>query len=278
MFKEKVRDIRFGKHPWAAESDSSDVLQLNQEFLEDVFRRSYSGTERLSVYICSDLDKETVQNLVRKYIASLKLPENKTIAKVKPTTPCYNGKIRLDENYPLESAPKSIIEYNFRGKTKLDTKSLLCFDLLDYIMSFRYINQIREARGGTYSVSFNTEIRTENSGVFESTVSFQTRPEMKDILIEDVENELRNLALDGPEAEEMDAAVKYLSKYNREVEENAKESVSSKNMKLIRKVEYGIDEYYDYNQQISRISSRDVQMLAKKILNSDSFCNIYNEK
>ena len=62
------------------------------------------------------------------------------------------------------------------------------------------------------------------------------------------------------------------------MEENAKESVSSKNMKLIRKVEYGIDEYYDYNQQISRIGSRDVQRLAKKILNSDSFCNIYNEK
>lgn len=278
LFKEKVRDVRFGKHPWAAEPDSSDVMQLDQEFLGDVFRRSFSGTDRLSVYICSDLDKETVQNLVCQYIASLKLPENKAIAKVKPTTPCYKGKIRLDEKYPLESAPKSVIEYNFRGKTKLDTKSLLCFDILDYIMSFRYINQIREARGGTYSVSFSTEIRTENSGVFESTVSFQTRPEMKDILVGDVENELRSLALDGPEAEEMDAAVKYLSKYHREIEENARESVSSGNMKLIRKVEYGIDEYFDYDRQISRISSKDVQMLAKKILNSDSFCNIYNEE
>ena len=277
LFKNKVRDIRFGGHPWVAEADSSDIQELSQEFLKDVFRRSFSGTDRMRVYICSDLDKESIKELVCKYIASIKLDENKDIAKVKPTAPSYEGKVVLDEDYPVESAPKSIVEYNFRGKTKLDKKNILCFEILDYIMSARYVNQIREARGGTYSVRFNTELRTENGGSFESTVFFQTRPEMKDILIGDVEDELASLGNDGPTPEEMDAAVKYLTKYHRELEEKGKNYVSSKNMKLMEKIEYGIDGYFDYAREISRIRSKDIQKLAGKVMKSDVFCNIYNE-
>ena len=276
-FNKAVNDAVYGKHPWMETADSGDFRALDMAFIEETFRREYTDFADMAVYIASDLDKDLVMRLVCRYIASLGNGCDSPKSGIRPAEPVYKGNVIVDSTYSLKTIPKSSVEILFRGKTPMSPGNAAAFDILDYIMSARYLAKVREERGGTYSISFNTAFEPEDRGRYESSVAFETRPELADMLVSDILDGLKAMSEDGPAAEEMDNAVKYLVKADGERRKSRENSLSFKNRSRMTLVESGFDPDSDYGSAVGKVTARDIRNLAKKILRSDRLTVIYRE-
>ncbi len=277
-FREEYRKARYGDNPWRVKLDSSHIEALDMDLVEDVFRNSFGKIEGTEVYITSDLEKDEIRTMVEKYIASLEGEEvRKDASETYPSTPVYTGRTEIKKEYPLETVPKSTVDYFFKTKMKMTQKNLIISDVLDYILSARYRVQIREVRGGTYTIGFYSEL-IHRDGVLESQITFQTRPEILDVLLQDIEDGMVKISTENVTEEEMDAAKRYLTKYHHEKEAVRSNDLSVRNNRTYMYVKYGIEPDPDYDKIMGDITAKDIRKLAEKLAKGDRFETVYTEK
>jgi zinc protease len=276
-FNRERKTARYGEHPWIEYADSTTYKDLDMAFVEETFYRLFGNPENLTLYICTDVDKSIVQPLVEKYVESLEKKGSFKKVKDIPVVPVVKGEVIFDKTYPLTSAPKVDIEYQFLTNVKENLETKVTYDVLDYVMSLRYLFRIREERGGTYTVSFSSD-GFGHKNLRQSVISFQTRPEMEEILLKDCQDLIDDLCINGPTANEMDEAAKYLIKANNEKKQRNKNLINVRLMEMKACIASGLPLEYDYEKAIREVTAQDVQKLAKKINNGTRFISIYREK
>ena len=184
----------------------------------------------------------------------------------------------ITETNAPESEPVSNVNYTFVSGIKTNTRNIVLSDFLDYIVSARYVALIREERGGTYHVGFSTDIPDNPTLPWKGIVNFQTRPEMTEMLVGDVKAVMDDMAKNGPTAEEMDLARKYIKKRHGEVEKRTAMSVSLQEERLLYTVLWKRDFDCDYDALLNSIKPSDVRNLARRFMNGAKIVEIYTEK
>ena len=278
LFEEKYERQVYGGHPWLQPIDSAAVEAVDMELLREVYSRAFSDFSHLSLFITSDLDRADIEAYVCKYVASLRgvYPWQKT-ATAYPK-PVLKGRQLITETNPRESEPFSQVDYVYVAGVKTNTRNIVLSDFLDYILSARYLNLIREERGGTYHVGFSTEIPDSAEQPWQGEVHFQTRPEMTDLLVGDVRDVMEEMAKHGPTAEEMDLARKYMVKRHGEIERRAALSLAEQNDRLQDTVLRDRDYDCDYDALVRGIKAKDVRNLARKFFTGDHIVEVYTEE
>ena len=246
--------------------------------LEDVYRRYYGNVPEMKVVLCSDLPKEEIRPLVERYLASLALPYPYTKGRYLPSKPVVKGKHTIEEDHVPVSAPFTEISYNWYYKGGRTPRERAAVDVLNYILSARYLALIREERGGAYSVQFCTATSNEAAVPTRSYVDFQTRPEMRYLLLSDVQEELARMCADGPTPEEMDLAVRYLVKHHDEQEDRIARSVSLQEDRMVEFVRWGTPYGYDYEKLVRSLKSSDIRAFARRVSGGDKIVKVYNEE
>ena len=277
-FEEKYTRQVYGDHPWLHPFDSAAVEAVDMALLQDVYGRAFGDFAHLSVFITSDLDRAEIEALVCRYVASLQGEYPYQKAATAWPKPVLKGRQRIEETNAPESEPVSNVDYLFVAGVKTNTRSIVLSDFLDYILSARYLDLIREQRGGTYHVGFSTEVPDNSELPWRGVVDFQTRPEMTQLLVGDVLDVMEAMAKDGPTAEEMELARKYILKRHGEVERRASKSLLEQNERLQETVLQGRDYDCDYAALVRGIKAKDVRKLARTFLAGDHIVEIYTEK
>lgn len=276
-FMQESYRAKYGDDPLLRETDSTQVMNLDYDLVKQVFENCFSGYGKMKVFICSDMDRETIKGMTEKYIASLSGKTGVKKTKYRPLTPKYKGTVVMDRTYSTASAPKSDVKYCFCAKLPQDPKGRLTLGVLDYIMGNRALYQIREARGGTYYVSFSSEKYDDCNGLTESVVSFQTRPEMTDVLVSDVDSLMHDMAVSGPSASEMDAAIKYFVKRYNEKKADTENLIRTTLGDGIRTIMDNEDLGYDYEAVMKSITAEDVRRTAGRLNGGDRYISIFRE-
>ena len=276
-FGKEKRAFRYADHPWVVEPDSTSYMSLDFDFIHETFQRNFSNPEEMTVFICSDLDKDAIFPLVEKYIASLQKVKTYKKEKYDPVLPVCKGEVVFDRTYPLVSAPKVDVDYQFLATVKDNLKNSIAFDILDHVMSERCLARIREERGGTYTVNFSSD-SYGYKGHQQSVITFQTRPEMSEILLKDAQDLMDDMCKTGPTEEEMDAAVKYLIKARGEKKQKNANLITWKMMERKKFIDSGIPFEFDFEKIVRSLSAKDIQKLANKVNSGDRFISIYREQ
>ncbi len=277
IYDEEVRNIRYGNHPWRREIEKKHFDNLDMNFVNEIFRLNFGDFSSMKVYICDDLDNKLIQDCCKKYIASLGGSSQIAKSEQLATWPLYKGKGRHVRNHPKKEVPKSEVKLSFKHDVKMEKEDFVTYDILDYIMNARCMNKIREERGGTYSVTFRTEFFPEGK-VAESSIEFQTRPEMTDILVADAEQLMAEMAADGPSKDEFENACKYLAKRYHEQTARNRNNLNKKLDAFMMKDKFDIDKQTDYLKILEKTSRKDIRKMAKKIFKGDSLLSVYTEK
>lgn len=277
-FAREQTKAKFGEHQWIDYIDSAAVAAVNMDFVRNVYDRSFGNPAEMTVFICSDLDKEMISGLVEKHLASIK-GSGKIYEKSKAAEyiPIYKGEVVVDLNYPILSAPKVDVNYEFLARVKETAENNVAYQIMDYIMSQRCVSKIREERGGTYHVHFATESYGADD-IRQSTIAFQTRPEIADILIKDAQDIMDDITVNGPTEEELENAVRYLIKAHGEKKQRFANTLGRRMTERRGMIEYGIPFDFDYEKVIRSISAKDIKKLAKKINNGDRLVSVYREQ
>ena len=278
LFDEKARDTLYRHHPWMHKIDSAAVEAVDMPLVEDVYRRNYGDVANLRVIICSDLEEAQIRDLVAKYVASLTGDYPYRKGRYLPAAPAFKGTLHYEESHEIVNAPLTDISYDFLSSVRNSPRERAQVEFLDHIMSARYLNLIREERGGAYSVFMSTVVSDEKGIPTRSSVSFQTRPEMKEILLGDIQGEMDRMCKDGPTEEEMDLARKYLIKHWYEVEKRISRSLPQQENRMLEYVRWGRTYGYDAEKIYLSISAKDVRRLARRINSGRKAILIYEEK
>lgn len=278
IYKEYEEDVYYGGNPWTVRLDSTAVSTVDRKFIESLFHDAFCDIRTMEVHICSDLPQEEIESYLCKYVASLPVGDRVKKNKPHPRIQAFKGRTEIGRTNPPISAPVCDIDYFFSKKMKKDSKTRIEIAILDYIMSARYLDLIREKRGGAYHVDFSTEPYEDPSKPVLSAISFQTRPGLKDILLGDIEEEMGRMIQTGPSAAEMDVAVKYLIKRYNEVKHRIANSVALQLSQTVDFVKNGVDFDYDYESVIRSISAKDIQNLASAISSGDRMISVYVEQ
>ena len=278
IYDENCVKTVYGDHPWLQVMDSTAIQAVDLDFVKEVFNRAYGDFGHMTLFICSDLDRALIEDYVKRYVATLSGEWAYTKSKTAFPSPVIKGYTLLEETNKPESEPVSTVYYAFIKKIKPATKALVCSSFLDYILSARYNSLIREERGGTYHVGFATEVEDNPDIPWRGVVEFQTRPEMTEVLLQDVKTVMDDICANGPTVQEMEVAAKYLAKRRGEVEHRVSMSVGMQRDRLINTVLWGRDYEYDYKSVIAGIKADDVRKLAKKLSSGSTLVEVYTEK
>lgn len=279
VFDEEHRRMRYGNHPWRREITKEHYMDVDMDLVKDVFERNFADAGRLTVYVCDDLSyEESIRCNLYNMIASLPVKAEKDVIKgeKRESWPLYRGRHRHVRKNKLQTVPKSEVKLSFKYDIRLKNEEQVIFDVLDYIMDARCMNKIREERGGTYSVTFSTETFLEGK-VAESTIAFQTRPEMTDILVDDARRLMDEMAENGPTEAEFENARKYLAKHHVELADRYRNNLSRKLSQFMTKEKYDIDTETDYLKILEKLNRKDIRKMARRAVKGDSLLSVYTE-
>lgn len=278
-FNDAVDSLVYGNHPWSASIDSAAVLGTDMALVSEVYAREFNPGPGMQVFIASNMDEARVKEYVVKYLASIPVSEYPyTITKVKERVPAFKGDVLLERTGKKEVSPASTVFRLYSGKVKPSIRNLAAKDFVNYILSQRLLNKIREERGGTYTVSFTSGISEREKGRSEGEIRFKTRPELCKTLIGDMDGIVAGLGKEGPTAKEVEEARTYLIKHDGERKARHAESMPHRNSEVANYIRNKVDYTADKVAAYKAVNAKDVRKVAVKLTGRDVLTAIYNER
>ncbi len=278
-FKEACDSIIYGDHPWSVDIDSAAVEGVDIALAGEVYRSEFNPAAGMTVFIASNLEEAVVKEYVRKYIASIPAGD-KTFAKakVRERVPAFRGTQEYSVTGKKEINPYTTVTRMFSSKVKPTADNLAAVDFVDYILSQRLLNQIRENRGGTYTIRFNSYVSVREKGRSESEITFKTRPDLYEVLVNDLDDIVAGFCAEGPTDKELEEARKWLVKNERESKTKKAMSMAHRNSQVMNYVRNGIDPNTDRVAAYGKVTAGDVRKVAGKLTGGDVLTAIYTEE
>lgn len=195
----------YGDHPYARESEGTEV-SLAAITAEDLraLHKAIFARGKLHVAVVGAIDAETLKRDLDKVFGAL--PAEPTLVAVPDVTPKLDQKI--DFVYAL---PQTSLQIAYPGVERKDPQFFAAV-LMNQVLggsafTSRLFKEVREKRGLTYGVSSSLVNYAHASALVISTSTRAGRGEETLGVIRDV---VRKMAEEGPTAEELEAAKKYL--------------------------------------------------------------------
>ena len=195
----------YGDHPYARPSDGTEQT-LNAITVDDLraFHRAAFVRSDLHVAVVGAIDAETLATELDRLFGTL--PEASTLPAVADVDPKLDQEVRYD--YPL---PQARLQLSYPGLSR-DDPQFFAAALVNHILgggSFtsRLFKEVREARGLAYGVESNlATYRHANALV----IGTSTRADKAEETLGVIRDVVRRMAEEGPTAEELEAAKKYV--------------------------------------------------------------------
>ena len=221
---------------------STEVLNsIKYERLEPIYRALTANAADYTVYIVGNVNLETLQPMVEKYIGSL--PTKKKLTKRLDDGIRYaKGEVVNDFKHPMQQ-PKVSVCRIYTGEIEYNLENSVTMNFLQDILRSRYTVSIREEKGGTYGVGVGGSVQALYNPNYQLAIQFDTNEKMADELSEIVVAELKEIAANGPKSEDLEKVREYMVKEwnNRLVQNGAWMNY--------------IYQYYTYGEAVNRVAN-----------------------
>ena len=235
---------------------STEVLKsINYQKIAPIYKQLLSNAADFTMYIVGNVDLETLKPLVEKYIGSLPANKKKLTKRVDDGVQYAKGEVVNDFKAPMQQ-PKVSVCRIYTGDIDFNLENSVAINFLKDILRARYTVSIREEKGGTYGVSVGGSLNALYTPNYEFEIQFDTNEAMADELSEIVVAELKQIAANGPKAEDLNKVREYLIKEwnNRLVQNGAWMNY--------------LYQYYTYGEAMNRVANYEAVvkgMTAEKI-------------
>ena len=260
LAKERWYARAFPGHPYGrpALGTLDSVPNISADDLRAYVRRNLARSN-LKVAAVGAIDAGTLSKLVDDAFGTL--PEKADLAPVPDVVPQGLGERDI---VPLK-VPQTVILYGSTGLKRSDPDFIPAY-VLNHILgggSFesRLFKEVREKRGLSYSV-YSTLVALKHAGLFMGAV--QTKNDRAYESLDLIESEIARIAKDGPTADELDKAKKYLiGSYPLRFDTSVKIAT---NLLDIQFEELGLDYIDKRNAEIAAVSADDIRRAANRYL------------
>ena len=239
--------------------DLLDMIDFSR--LDDVHAKLYPNANSFVFTFVGNVDMATLKPLVEKYIGSLPTG-NEFLNYTDDGVRKVKGTVIDDFRAPMQQ-PKVSVLYNFTGPIDYTIENHQTMNFLSQALSSRYLESIREEKGGTYGVGVRGSVSPLLEPNYSLMIQFDTNEEMADELCDIIIAEFEKIAVEGPRDDDFNKTREYMLKeWDNSLEKNG--------FWLNRITEntfYGIekDEYYI---AIKEMTKEKVRRMARMILDN----------
>ena len=232
----------YGNNPRRQQISTEVLKSINFDRVAPIYRQLLSNAADFTVYIVGNVDLATLKPLVEKYIGSLPAKKKKLTKRVDDGVRYATGEVINDFKAPMQQPKVSVCRF-YTGDIEFNLENTVTATFLKDILRSRYTTSIREEKGGTYGVSVGYSVDPYYTPTYQFAIQFDTNETMADELSEIVVAEIKELAANGPKAEDLNKVREYLIKEwnNRLVQNGAW-------MSYIR-------HFYTYGEDMNRVAN-----------------------
>ncbi len=264
QMQKRTTEVAYGNNPRRQELSSATVAKYRFEALAPIYRKLYPAANSFTFYIVGNVDLNTLRPFVEKYIGSLPVAEEKMVA-VDDKSGYVAGTVE-DTFRTAMQQPKVSVHYIFSGEVENTTHNRLAMLYLTQALNARYLESIREEKGGTYGVQVWGSLQALPKATYTMNIAFDTNEQMADELCEIILKEITTIATEGPKAEDIEKTREFLLKsWQSSLEQN-----NSWMQYITLKWARGVDYIADYEQAVKTMSYDDVKAFAKMMLDKEN--------
>lgn len=253
------------KSPFEHQITVEAIKNANHDVVEAMARKQFSNAADFTFVFVGNFDEAQLKELVEQYIATM--PANaKNVTKLKLAGLGINpGTAMQSSTYKMQTAQSYgsfIVSANMPYTTKNHKLASIC----GQILTARFLTQIREKEGATYSVWTTGSMKrfADYNVTFETTLPM--KPEKKDRVVEIVKAEFKNLANKCDETE-LAKVKEYMVKSAAEsLKQNASWVAAIGNGTL-----NGVNTMADAEKVINSITTADVEKFMKDVVSQGNF-------
>lgn len=247
---------------------TSDLAQVNYQTIMDWRRDRYSDAGDFTFIFVGNIEPETSKNLIAQYLGSLPTKNRKEEA-LAVNLKLNGGFVKNHFDQKMENPKTTVMDF-FHTTIEPTLENKVKMDMLQQILNIVYTEKVREDEGGTYGVGVYGAISDYPKGQTVFQISFETEDVKADYLNEIVHREFKNVAAEGPRSEDFNKVKEFMVKrYNEQLEENGYwSSVINEYYRI------GYDGHTDYLKTVESTTQKDVQEIAKTLLDSGNSIEI----
>ncbi len=268
VMEERFLDEAFGHNPRRRMISPELLAGFDFAQLPAIYRKLYPGADSFTFHFVGNVDLATLKPLVEKYIGSLPTT-GKPMTFVDDKAAPVEGAVQKEFTTPMQQ-PKVSVHYRFTGELPYTLKNKIALTLLTQALNSRYLNSIREEKGGTYGVHVSGSTEYIPAHTYAMDIQFDTNAEMADELCAIIMQEIEQIAANGPRTEDIEKTREFLAKNWK----NTLEQNGGWMLYIQAKYGSGLDYLGQYEQTLKSMTNEDVQALARKMLDDNNLVKV----
>ena len=258
--QEKTMETIYGNNPRRRMVSNEILDAFDFEKLPAIYAKLYPGANSFVFTFVGNIEPEVLKPLVEKYIGSLPTTKKAMTWQDDKAEP-VKGSITEDFRVAMQQ-PKVSVCYYFSGEMPYTFRDKLALTFLTQALNSRYLESIREEKGGTYGVQVGGSTDYIPKESYDMTISFDTNEQMADELCEIILQEIRQIAENGPKSEDIEKTREFMLKsWQNSLQQN-----SGWLGYIQAKYGSGLDYVGEYEQSLRALTNDDVQKMAQKAL------------
>lgn len=261
-FGDSLRKVMYGDNPRHAQLTPELLAQADYAAIKRLHKERFNSAGDFDFVFTGDFDVDSLRHFTETYIATLpgvKKRETYTDPKLSK----FVGQRHVDFQREMESPQGILMHFRF-AKADYTQPNEVAAAALGDILSFRYLESIREKHGYVYSIGASGGV---SKAYDESRFALQVQapgvtPSKADSALAIINAEVENIAQQGVTAEEL-AKVKehWLKSFADDQKTNSYWAST-----LVEYIRYNKDDYTNYEALVKQLTSADVQRVAQALL------------
>ncbi len=249
---------------------SMELLEkMDFERLKAINAVLYPDADDFTFFFVGNVDPAVLKPLVEKYIGSIPSDEKAGVGYKDDGVRQILGEQVDDFRAPMQQPKVSICQRMFI-RQPYTLRNKLIAQLLAEALNARYLESIREEKGGTYGVHVSAESSGKPIAYAGLLIQFDTNGEMADELMEIVRKEIETIAAEGPRAEDIEKTREYLLKeYANGLEKNGAWAGHLEHYYV-----EGADWLTPYPETLKSITCDDIKSLAAELLSRNDIYTV----
>ncbi len=229
IYNDSVVALRFSHYPLNIKLTNEDVERVDRDELIALFNDIFTGADNYTFVFSGSMEPIKAKEYIEKYVATIpKSVTNKGKIGDYKEPIMRRGDVSLIYTPSDVTSTKASVNVLYHSNSKSGVEENLLVKFATYILRDRYMQSIREDKGGTYYVGVTGNIikepvskgSKEKRDVALFSIDFDTESALVDDLLAIVHKEIEVLIKDGPTQKEIDEIKLYLSKVYKDRKQN----------------------------------------------------------
>ena len=208
----------YNRHLLGLKETPEMIDAVDYDLALNIVRDRFSDMSDFTFYITGDFDRDSVENLIARYIAPLP-----TAGRIEtPKDIDYRFTPRSEEirfSRKMEN-PVSVVYNFYHGPADYNLENIIAINIFNQVLKMRLLADLREEKGWTYSIqghgSLTAGMNGDDAPELMMPVYIKTEPGHEQETADIVNATVTKMLAEGITAEELDKARRYMAKNHTE--------------------------------------------------------------